>query len=257
MQVKNHSLAALLVSTAIALSVSGCATAPKPNAEPATAPAPNHQQPTTAQPTPQPAGDQAAPAGKEPVENVVLRWEAGIEAYLLVYGQANVPDLHLELRTDSKQFGQADVQVKDGAYLATLADPGPGVAADLIISTVEPDAKEITRIAVPQDRWVGAAWSQNFAKVNARQLDPQTVLVSGEARVFEGVFAVQIRVDGQVVGEKQVKVAEGAPAFSPFEEKITVQAPLPQEGVEAYFLTESPKDGSNRVELYTQVLWGK
>lgn len=180
-----------------------------------------------------------------------------MDAYLLLYGITNAPDLHMETRAGDTVLAQADVQVKEGRFLATLKDPGVGVDAEVVLSTLGPDGKEVARLPVPEDRWVGAAWSANFARVTARELDPQTVLVSGKARVFEGLFAVEIRVGDEVKASRQIKVAEGAPAFSKFEEKITVDQPLPREGVEAYFITQSPKDGSDKIELYTTVLWGK
>lgn len=215
--------------------------------------------PTLAPPAGSAQGEQsAAPAGDaQAVDSLNLRWEAGVDAFLLLYGTASVPDLHLEIRSGSEILGQADTQVKEGRFLATLHAPAPGVEAEVWVSTLGPNAEVVAKLPVPQDRWVGAAWSANFAKVVARQLDAQTVLVSGEARVFEGVFAVQIQVDGQVKATKQIKAAQGAPAFSPFEEQIKLDQPLPQEGVEAYFLTQSPKDGSNQVELFTNVMWGK
>lgn len=202
---------------------------------------------------PQPAAAELNP----PVNSLTMRWEAGLNAYLQVYGTASAPDLHLETRVGSTVIGQADVQVKEGRFFATLNDPGVGVNAEVWISTLGPNAQVVAKLSVPLDRHVGTAWSANFQRVSARQLDPQTVQFTGLARTFEGVFKAEIRVNGQLKGSKQVKVAQGAPTYSPFDEKIVLDQPLPQEGVELYLVTESPKDGSEQLELFTNVPWGK
>jgi hypothetical protein len=69
--------------------------------------------------------------------------------------------------------------------------------------------------------------------------------VSGEARVFEAVFAYTV-TDGHTVYEEQhTKVAEGAPAWAPFSLNIHVpEEDLPINGtliLELYYF--SPKDG--------------
>lgn len=236
-----------LVALVLLLGLTACSTTPSPSLSAGD---------DTKPPVSQSGGTQTKPSdeSRPAVENLTLRWEAGMDPYLLLYGIANEPDLHIETRAGDTTLGQADVQVKEGRFLATLKDPGVGVNAEVVLSTLGPDGKEVARLPVPDERMVGRAWSANFAKVVARQLDPKTVLVSGEARVFEGVLAVEIRVGGEVKASQQINLAKGAPAFSEFEERVALDEPLPREGVETYFITQSPKDGSDTIELYTDVV---
>ncbi|WP_374711799.1 Gmad2 immunoglobulin-like domain-containing protein [Symbiobacterium terraclitae] len=191
-----------------------------------------------------------------PVTGVTLRWEAGLDAFLVVSGLASVPDVHVELRAGDEVLAEVEAEVRDRRFTASLPAPPAGTAADVVIATAGPQRQPVAQLSVPEP-WVGPVWSANFSEVLTRQLDERNVLVSGKARVWEGVFDIQVRVDGQVKASQQVTVAEGAPAYSPFEVRIALDEPLPAEGVEVYFVTQSQRDGSLQVELVTGLLHGK
>jgi len=70
-----------------------------------------------------------------------------------------------------------------------------------------------------------------------------SVRVTGEARVFEGVFQISVE-DGHVVLAHQVIQVEGAPAWAPFDVTLEFEeTPTSPNGV-VFVYTHSPRDGS-------------
>lgn len=75
--------------------------------------------------------------------------------------------------------------------------------------------------------------------------------VTGRARVFEGVFSVELEDGHRLLASRRVQVA-GAPAFGSFDFSLPFDQPTNPSGA-LIFVTHSPKDGSRREELIVPV----
>lgn len=197
----------------------------------------------TTPPKPQPQGPGPA-AGAE--LTVGSRWaEPG---RLELTGTSPYPDLSFVLKAGTTKLGQADVQVKNGRFIGNILATPPKSTPELTLSVQTPNGKELRSIPVDVATPSDEVASPNFRVKSAVRTAPDSVTVQGRARAFEAVFLVEIRAGGKVLAHVPVKADAGAPAYGAFKAEIKVPGGVP-EGAEAWFLTESAKDGSTTPEL--------
>lgn len=182
---------------------------------------------------------------------VALQWMDG--EVLQLTGIAKVPDVSFAIVTGKRVVARADVQVKAGHFFGSIMVPG-GHGKDLRLVATDPITGNLLgQVAIDRDIAMGVLYSSNFRVTAVRQSGENTVRVEGRARAFEAAFVVEIRdAFGKLLVRQPVMADEGGPAFGRFSEEIAVPGGVPA-GAEAWFLTESAKDGSLTVELVAPI----
>ncbi|MDN5347981.1 MAG: hypothetical protein PWP65_1545 [Clostridia bacterium] len=82
------------------------------------------------------------------------------------------------------------------------------------------------------------------------------VRISGQARVFEGNFLIQLDDGHAYLAEKWVKARAGAPEWGDFAVELPFQDPTSPSGT-LTFLTMDPRDGTVKAELTVPVKFAK
>jgi|GEM_PF-6471871 len=171
----------------------------------------------------------------------------------------NMADIHIEaLLGGDAVISQADAQVKDGYFESNLIIPGGPTNLTLVFMTVDPVAPKVVHTVEikapagdtqPKDE----VWSANFRVKKPWLSDKSTVMIEGKARVFEGVFRIEVWAGGKMLAGQPVYAKAGAPAYGPFSVMVTIEGGVPA-GAEVRYLVENMKDGGFTTELTVPVV---